>query len=204
MKYLRQLVEGLEVAPVVQEIEAAPELWNEYKLRTEYYGGQHAQVSDIWVRFNAWENLQQLRAYLPEAEAVARFVSEPHQSVWYPGSDKLPSLKDLAFELMRHFRVEQLGGILVTRIPPGCEVKPHVDGGWHATYYEKLAVQLKSAPEQAFCFEDGEFACPPGTVYAFDNSHMHHVYNRSATEERMTLFICVKRDVRLPPLSRGG
>lgn len=177
-------------------------MWNAHKLRTEYYGGEHSQVSDIWVRYRPFEDFISLQQIDP-GNAVARFVSEPHDSVWYPESNALVNLKIMVFELMRHFLVERLGGILITRIPPGGEVKPHVDGGWHAGYYEKLAVQLKGGPDQAFCFEDGEFTCPAGTLYTFDNSKKHWVYNRSS-EERMTLFICVKRDVRQPSLVSAG
>lgn len=203
MKHLRPLIPDIEIGPVLADLEAAPELWNQYKLRTEYYGGEHNQVSDIWVRYRPWADYVDLRAAHPEATALYKFVADPHDSAWYPGSDKLLNVKRLTFELMLHFEVERLGGILITRIPPGGEVKPHVDGGWHAGYYEKIAVQLKSAPDQAFCFEDGEFPCPPGTVYTFDNSKKHWVYNRSS-EERMTLFICVKRDARLAPLVYAG
>lgn len=202
MKYLRPLIPALEVEPILQDLEDAPHVWNVHNLRTTTYGGEHSQVSDVWVRYRPHQDLLELQQIDP-GHAVQRFVGEPHDSVWYPQSDHLPRLKELVFELMRHFEVERLGGILITRVPPGGEVKPHVDGGWHAGYYEKLAVQLKSAPEQAFCFEDGEFACPPGTVYTFDNSKKHWVYNRS-DEERMTLFICVKRDARKPPLVASG
>lgn len=202
MKHLRAIADGLDIAPVLSDLDNAPLLWNAHKLRTDYYGGEHSQVSDIWVRYRRFEDLAELQQIDP-AHAAQRFVSEPHDSVWYPGSDQLPNLKVLIFEVMRYYLVERLGGVLITRIPPGGEVKPHVDGGWHAGYYEKVAVQLKGGPDQAFCFEDGEFTCPAGTLYTFDNSKKHWVYNRS-NEERMTLFICVKRDARQPPLVYAG
>jgi hypothetical protein len=207
VKYLRELVRNLEVEPILQELEGAAEHWNEYSLRTAHYGGQHSQVSDLWVRFRPFEDFGNIRdekgLRIGHDATVVRFVGEPHDSAWYPCIAKLPSIKDVAYELMHHYRGDRLGGILITRIPPGAEVKPHQDGGWHATYYEKLALQLKGAPDQAFCFEDGEFTCPAGTLYTFDNSKKHWVYNRSS-EERMTLFICLRRDGRPTLVAEGG
>ena len=66
-------------------------------------------------------------------------------------------MKPLVFDLMRLFEAESLGMVLITRIPAGGEVKPHVDVGWHAQHYLKFALQLKSAPGQKFCYEGTEF-----------------------------------------------
>ena len=194
MKYLKQLFTGIDVAPILAELDAHPEVWDVRPLRKVTY--VHGDISDVWVRFNAWEN------YDPAGgeEALKRFVLEPHDAVWYPESDCLPSLKTLIFELMCQLRAERLGTVLITRIPPGKKVHPHIDPGWAARFYEKVAVQLRSAPEQAFCYEDGRYVCEAGTIYSFDNSQTHWVDNDSAVE-RITAIICIKRDVRAKMLA---
>lgn len=209
MKYLQPLVYGLEIDPVVAELDTNPQLWNQYTLRTGGCAPVHNAVSDIWVRYRAWVEWERYQVGETVGDVtqlhrtrVAQFVGEEHESVWYPAGYQLVALRSLIFELMRHVEAERLGGVLITRIPPGGKVLPHIDRGWHAGYYEKLAVQLKSAPGQAFCYADGRFECPAGTVYAFDNSQEHWVDNDSDVE-RQTLIICLRRDQRLPPLSRG-
>jgi hypothetical protein len=192
MKYLRQLAGPIPVEPIVAELEAHPQLWNRYEMRTGYADSPH-QVDDIWVRFRDFNDI------LIKGMALQDFVGTEHESRWYPAIDVLPSLKSLIFETMRYFEVERLGGVLITRIPPGGEVKWHTDSGWHAQHYSKLAVQLKSVLGQAFCFEDGQFECEPGTVYAFDNSVPHRVINPT-DQERITLIMCVRTDQRKPPL----
>jgi hypothetical protein len=208
MKHLRPVVYGLDVAPILEELAAHPRLWNQYTLRTTFEYSPHG-VDDIWVRYRPWMEWESLVAGKTVGDVtelrthlIGRFVGEPHESVWYPAIDALPSVRALVFELMRHVEAERLGGVLITRIPAHGEVSPHIDRGWHAEYYEKIAVQLKSAPGQAFCFADGRFECEPGTVYAFDNSFSHWVENPTE-EERMTLIICVRRDQRKPPLHSG-
>lgn len=198
MKHLRHLQDGINVGPILNQLEAHPELWNAFKLRTTLYQGPHNSVSDIWMRYRHWSEFDQF-----SADGAARFVSEPHESAWYPSAYVLTALKEVIFDLCRQYAVERLGGVLITRIPAGGQVAPHIDRGWHAGYYEKLALQLQSHPDQRFCFEDGGFQCGAGTLYTFDNSKSHWVTNESP-DDRMTAIICVRRDPRSGSLVERG
>ena len=173
----------LDVTSAVEQIEANPELWNQYTLRTERYGTPHNAVSDIWVRYNAFENLN--------GDPVS-FTQMPHRSEWYPCVNDIPAVKRLAENVYKLVGGTELGGVLITRIPPGGEVKPHIDTGWHAEYYSKYAVQLKGNKDQTFYFEDCELRPLTGDLYSFDNSKLHGVKNDS-DEDRMTLIICIRR-----------
>ena len=70
-------------------------------------------------------------------------------------------------------------------------MKPHIDGGWHAAYYGKFALQVKGNEDQAFHFQHAHLSALPGELYTFDNSKMHWVTNDS-DEERVTLIICIR------------
>jgi len=179
---IQKLASGFHVEPLIRQLEAHPELWNEHTLRTDRYRTPHEGVSDIWVRFNAWENF--------DGDAV-KFTMEPHESAWYPCITKIPSAWSLARKVYRHVGGKKLGGILITRIPARGEVKPHIDSGWHATHYGKFAVQIKGNGDQAFCFEDSQLHPLPGDMYEFDNSRLHWVRNDSS-EERITLICCIR------------
>jgi quercetin dioxygenase-like cupin family protein len=98
----------------------------------------------------------------------------------------------LARKVFRRVHGKRLGGVLITRIPPGGEVKPHKDTGWHAGFYEKFAVQVASNEGQAFCFESDELRPMPGDLYTFQNHVLHWVTNPTP-EERITMIVCVKR-----------
>lgn len=182
MDPIRLVKTGLDVHEAVEQLEANPQFWDQYTLRTDRYGTPHNGVSDIWVRYNAWENFK---------SDPAEF-NGPHWSVWYPVADALPAVKALAEEVYREAGGNQLGGVLITRIPPGGIVKPHVDGGWHAGYYEKYAVQLKGNGRQSFCFDSAKLRTYPGDLYTFDNSQEHWVVNESAGE-RITMIVCLKK-----------
>lgn len=177
-----QLLDGLfDVAPLLSQIEARPEVFNRYPLRKDQY--VHSGMSDIWVRYNAWENFK---------GRLADFNKE-HISIWYPEAHKIPAVFDLVWKVFRHVEGYKLGGVLITKIPPGGKVQPHIDVGWHPSYYEKFAVQLLGNKEQAFHFEGYSLSAEPGQLYTFDNSKTHWVTNDSASD-RMTLIICIRRD----------
>jgi hypothetical protein len=181
MTSIRHLASGFDVTEAVKQLDAHPDVWNLHRERTEMYGTPHNGVSDVWVRYRDWSE------YTGDWPA---FHAE-HVSQWYPCVSVLPAVWSLARKVKRHVGAKTLGGVLVTKIPPGGRIEPHVDGGWHAAHYAKYAVQLKGNSQQAFCFEDSELRPEPGDLYTFDNSKLHWVVNDSDSE-RMTLIICLK------------
>jgi aspartyl/asparaginyl beta-hydroxylase (cupin superfamily) len=113
----------------------------------------------------------------------------PHTSEWYPVVEHIPSVIRLCLDVLEYVGDTELGGVLITRVPPGGGVKPHVDGGWHASRYRKHIVQLKGNKDQGFFFVDHEVRANPGQIYAFDNSQLHWVKNDSDSD-RVSLIIC--------------
>jgi hypothetical protein len=174
--------EPIDVSTAMRELDAQPELWNTVKLRTEAYGTPFNKTDDIWVRMNALKN------YNPKKPA--KFLAE-HHSVWYPAYDKLPAFRPLILGLMPLVAGEELGGVLITRIPAGCRVPPHQDKAWHVTYYNhKFAVMLRANEAQDFCFEGETMKAVTGEIFEFDNNYTHWITNDS-DEERITLIVCV-------------
>lgn len=181
MNCLKPISGRIEVGPVLAELAANPKLWDAFDFRTDSPVSPHRELSDIIVRYNARENFTGDRAAF----------NEPHESVWYPCVRELPSVIPIALEVMHLVEGERLGMVLITRIPAHKECYAHRDVGWHARYYDKYAVQLASAPGQAFCFEGESLSAEPGEIYSFENSQVHWVTNDSDFE-RMTMIICVR------------
>ena len=166
------------VASAYAELQDAS-LWNLYRWRTEHVKSPHREVEDIWLRYNDLANL-----------GVA--FNDEHESVWYPVATKLPETVNLVNRVVATCGGDRLGGVLVTKVPAGKQVYPHVDGGWHAAYYSKIAVQIAGKPEQRFQFKEEELSTVSGDVYSFDNSYSHWVTNPTS-EDRITLIICMRK-----------
>ncbi len=163
-------------------------LWNSHPVRTSSPSSPHYGVDDIYVR---------------HAPPGLVDTSVEYNSVWYePAATVLP-VKELVFDMARRFRADRIGGVLITRIPPGKMVRPHTDLNWGAHFYRKFAVQIASAPGQAFCFKNVSHVSKPGDVYEFRNDVPHWVVNRS-NEARITMFVGLRTEqsaeVRIPCL----
>lgn len=176
---IKLLPQQFDVTALLAQLKEHPEIWNEYRWRTEHPRSPHREVDDIWVRYNSIEN-------------IGPHFNDEHEAVWYPVVEKIPGVKDLVSQVMEAFGGEQLGGVLITRVPPGKQVYPHVDLGWHALHYEKFAVQLKGNSSQAFCFSGEKLSALPGEAYWFNNQSSHWVVNPS-DEDRITLIVCMRR-----------
>jgi aspartyl/asparaginyl beta-hydroxylase (cupin superfamily) len=105
--------------------------------------------------------------------------------------DEIPAAKTICEQLATDFNAD-LGGVLITKIPPGKQCYPHIDQGWHAHYYEKFAYQVQAHPDQSFNVETEVLHTRSGDLFWFDNSHTHWVENPS-DEDRITMIVCLRR-----------
>lgn len=182
-----KVVEGVDISRVMAELEAAPHLWNEHSVRKEYAGTPHSRMSDIWVRYNAFENFKgDLNAF-----------NEEHIPVWYPAWYQLPSLHPIVHGLMTIAEGEMIGGVLITRVPPGEKILPHADKSWHVNYFSKFYLSLQSAPGSVFgCKHRGHTETiepKTGECWLFDNRKVHWVENNS-DRDRITCIICIRTE----------
>lgn len=174
---IQRIASGLTVAPILWALQEHPELWNTQRARTEDPASPHHGLDDIWARYGDPERA---------------IDGQPHDARWWAAAEVL-GIKTMCHDLMRAVDGVELGGVLITRVPPGREVKPHTDPGWHARRYEKFAVQITSAPGQRFCFEGEELETRPGDVFWFDNAHTHWVTNPT-NYERITMIVCIRKE----------
>lgn len=172
--------QGVSVMPVSLALKRNPQLWNQHSGRTDNPLSPHRETDDIWVRY-------------AEGGQDGERVDGPHESVWFPAYRLLPQLRDIVFGVMGLVQGERLGGVLLTKIPPGGKVFPHSDTGWHAEYYDKFAVSIEAHPQQSFNFADGGLITNPGDIFWFHNQSEHWVINDSPVD-RITLILCIHTD----------
>jgi len=175
----------MDVSALVAQLKANPSLWDENKLRTATYKeSPHRDAHDIWLRYR---DLAEFDKDDPQA------FSGKHESVWYPAINVLTEAKELIDIICNAQGCAELGGILITRVPPGKAVYPHSDAGhWHPDYYiSKYLLLLSSAPGQTFCFENEQHTGNTGDLFLFDNSKVHWVTNDSDVD-RISLIIAMR------------
>ena len=190
MRHFELIAEGLNVAPVMAQLEENPDLWNEHRIRKEAPGTPHSEMSDIWVRY------KDVKPHI-EAGSYAGF-GDPHIPIWYRAWTQIPALKPIVFNLMEHVHGEMLGGVLITKIPPGCGIDLHKDDNWHVQYFDKFYVSLQGAPGAIFGCEHGgireELEPRTGDCWLFDNRKPHWVMNDSKVD-RVTMIVCIRTEM---------
>lgn len=183
-----QFIGNFDVAELHAQLAAHPELWDRHSVRKTAPGTPHSRMSDIWVRYND--------VALAELTGDYSAFNDKHIPVWYEAYEALPALKPIIFDLMARVQGEMLGGVLITRVPPGKTIEPHTDSSWHVDYFEKFYVSIQSAPGAVFgCYHDGvdELLEPKASeCWLFDNHKIHWVQNDSGID-RITLIICIRR-----------
>jgi hypothetical protein len=180
------LATGIEIAPLVAQLDAHPELWDQHSLRRTGEGTPHARMSDIWVRYN------DIRPY--QARGDLSGFNDAHVPIWYPAWYVLSALRPLVLSMAAHFQAEMIGGVLITRVPGGQSIAPHTDRGWHVDYYDKLYLSLRAPEHCYFSTKTQETSPRPGELWLFDNRVEHWVDNQSE-EDRITLIVCLRTAV---------
>lgn len=178
-KNIKLLTKGAPVRDIYWALQQHPDLWNQHTGRTKSPDSPHYGLDDIWARFG---------------DSRCAETGEAHEAHWYEAADVIPGLRELVMRVCQNVGATKLGGVLITRIPAGKICLPHTDLGWHALEYEKIGVQITSAPGQKFCFEDGTLETQPGDVFWFCNQPLHWVINPTPYE-RISMVICVKTDM---------
>lgn len=171
-RHLQLIRSNIEVAPILAEVDAAPELWGGHPERTAPSDSPHRESLDVWLRFRPQDELTEPARY-----------SEPHFAAWYPAMARLPSLRPVIFDLMRTMEAVYLGGCMLTRIPGGKRIYEHHDDGWHAQFMNTKLYVILRANEGCvnFCGDDAA-VMKPGSVWRFENSVPHSVENNGNTD----------------------
>lgn len=180
MQNFRLLHVGLDVAPILAELDAAE--WGAHAERKERDGTAHGDMTDLWVRYFPRDTLHEPADY-----------NRPGQCVFYPVWDKLPSLHRVVWGLMASQRSVEMGGILVTRLAPGGRILRHSDrGAWHAGRYNcKCYVVLEANARCVVECDGDEQVFRPGEIFEFDNLRPHSMSN-DGTTMRTTAIICLR------------
>jgi hypothetical protein len=183
MKHFRRIFSGLDVAPALAQLDAHPELWGEHPERIKAPNSPHAQSQDVWLRFRPEAELHEPADY-----------GAPHFAVFWPAWWLLPGLHAITYDVMRAVEATYLGGCLITRIPAGKQILPHVDKGWHPAWNDTKAYVILAANPGCVnrCGEE-DVVMREGEAWIFRNDILHSVQNWGSTD-RIALILTMKTE----------
>lgn len=186
MRNFMKVCDGINVEPLNLLLKQNPELWNQRTLRKEIKESPHIAMSDIWVRYNDDTEAKKTGDYST--------FHDLHYPIWYPAINALPMVRGIALALMTKMCATHLGGVLITKIPAGGRIDPHVDSNWHAGFYNcKLYVPLQANAQCINRCGDEYVVMNVGDCWYFNNAIEHEVQN-NGSDDRITLIICMRTE----------
>lgn len=188
MKHLFRLASGINMTPLMAEIQRQPELWKADTYLRDYPQGPFEDVQTIFLRFPP-----------SSVTEMERDAKDPHECVWMDGALHLPAARSLIFNLMQTVQGERLGRVMLNKIRPGGRIFPHADTPIHAQYWSRHHYVVQSAPGVVFKVADEQVYMQTGECWYFDNQQVHEALNNSA-EDRIHLVI----DIRTQHLNFRG
>lgn len=189
MKNFYRIAENVDVVQLMLALQQKPDLWDQNRLRTTHENTPHAQVSDIWLRFNDISLFQNA--------GVDPAILDQHESICYPAWHQLPEAQRLVHDLNARVKGFRIGRVLITKVRPGCRITKHVDSGDHAAYYERFHIVLQSGPGCLFRGDDEQVHMKTGDCWWFQNKSEHEVINNSKVD-RVHLIVDIHTDAGVP------
>lgn len=160
----KRLAVDLDTAPLIARIAEHPELWETGRRRSEYPGSPHAAADAIILR---WAREFTAEAAFRDLECE----DMPAASVL------MPELADLVLALIERVgRVRYVGRAMITRLPPGGRIQPHLDEGLYADVYDRFHVCLDADGAIFRCGTEG-VEMRPGEAWWFNHKREHEVLN---------------------------
>ena len=136
-------------------------------------------VSDILLHF--------------QTTAFFETMRDEHECLPRPAWWALPQAGPLIFGLMARIAGTRLGRVMLTKLPPGGSIPPHVDSASQTDYYRRHHITLFSPEQCLFSVGDEALSLAPGSCWWVNNGVEHAVVNDGSTE-RISLIV----DIHVP------
>jgi len=163
MKYFKLIRSGIDVAPLLEEVQSQPEAWLANTGRQDK------------IRVQRETNTIFLRGAAPRPDLN---LNENQESRATPASKSFP--RALAF--MTQFAQEmdcQLSRATIVRLKPTSQVYRHIDEGSYYFLRDRFHLVLRSAAGSVLMSGGEQVRMQEGELWWFDNKQHHESYNES-------------------------
>lgn len=178
-KNFEVVARGIQTAPLIERLDQAPELWR-WAERNSYPGSAHAEGKTILLR---WAKTPQVDPP-PTPEAMVNLVLSTTEAEDYPASSALmPEAGEAVMAILERLRGyvgEQLGHVMLTRLPPGGRIARHTDEGVYADLYDRFHLCLAGDEGNTFRCGGETYHPKPGEAFWFNHKREHEVENAGA------------------------
>ena len=198
MKNFRKVLSGIDVQSLLRQLQDHPDLWGK---DTEWTRKKGARAEAIYNEENIV--LRYLTLGMGLDRRLFLFEEGRDRDNWTrPAFHVLTAAQPIVFDLMRAVPGEHLGHVIITRLPPGGKITPHIDR-WPTVvagppYWQRHQIPLSAAPGVTFHCGGEHLYMEPGCAYWFDNQVLHSITNESG-EDRISMLVDIRPFVSIAP-----
>lgn len=170
-----KLASGLDVQPLLDLIDAQPDLWREIEARQNSMNSPHRDTECIFAR---------------GPYKMTRFHVQFDLGAYdYPCMEYLkPGLMPVMSPILRGLEVDELGRVLIVKLKPGGHVSAHDDQGTYADHFARFHIVLSSNPGCTQSCGGQEQAFEVGDAWWFDHKKVHTADNTGDTDRVHIIF----------------
>jgi hypothetical protein len=178
MKHLKLIARGVDVRPLLSEIESNSELWYADTTRQENISVQR-ETNAIALRCHA--------DTAGEDSRVRRAKPLSYQGRPTPMSEKFPLTSEYVDQLARIMSAT-MGRCVLARLEPNGTVYPHADDGLYWLLRDRYHLAIKSVNGSRFKVGGEEVVMQAGELWWFDHTATHEAFNDSDEERVHIIF----------------
>lgn len=186
---LKCLNTDMDIRPLLESIEAQPDLWNEITARQQAPGSPHADTRSIFLR---WSPRQDIEAVFNDVESID-----------YPALNKLPKARELIAQCASSVGAKQIARVMIVSLKPGGTVTPHADEGLYADTFERFHLVLQADYGNEFHVDEltpniwQSAMMRTGELWWFNHKRVHWVENFSNRERLHMIMDMVAPEFRM-------
>lgn len=170
MQNFKLLTQGINIKPLMQALDARPDMWDQITIRQNFPGTAHADTQCIYVRG-------------PEAFTYEKYMMDLG-SYDYPAAHVLrdelvPIMKPIIEDILQATKV---GRVLIVKMKPGGMLVPHIDEGQYADHFSRFHLCLTGGPGSTLTAGDESQHFAPGELWWFDHKAQHTAKNDEPTD----------------------
>ena len=178
-----ELLRDLNVEPLLWQLEANPELWDEHTVRQSYPGSAHVDTECIFVRGPL--------GFTPE------LYFNDLGSCDFTSQKALPQVMPLVERLCVHIGATRLGRVLIVNLRPGGHVTPHIDEGRYADHFARFHLVLSTNNRCTNTTGEQTDHWRAGSFWWFDHKQVHAADNAGDTDRVHLIFDAVSSAFRV-------
>lgn len=160
-----QVARWIDPRGLLNALARHPTLWDLDTRRQETAGSPHAQAQAIHIR-------------CPLDESISG-VFDDLESRWQESTvHALPEAADVVSEIVDVIGdVDNLGRIMITKLPTGGSIDEHIDEGRYADKFDRFHLCLAAVDGSVFGCGDEAAQMAPGQLWWFNRKKPHSVHN---------------------------